>query len=422
MPLSCIFPKPPSQWRLPRFLSAIPLPALQLIGLLIFINGIVWAAAGILLHYNPKLISPAVLSYTLGLRHALDADHISAIDLTTRRLIASGQRPVAVGTFFSLGHSTVVVVTCVVVAATAGALRDRFDDFQRVGGIIGTSVSAAFLLLLCVGNGFVLWRLVGRLRGVLLAAEQQGVSRARRRGEVVDGDDDVVEEEMGDMDATGQRGLQLEGPGFLASVFRKVFRMVDRPWKMLPLGILFGLGFDTSSEIAILGIASVQAAEGTSMWVILIFPALFTAGMCLLDTTDGALMMALYTSKAFSRDVVAILYYSIVLTGITVFVSAFIGIIQVLSLVEHVAEPDGSFWEGVGAIGDYYDIIGGCICGLFLVVGVGSVLIYRPWRRKMDKRADRHAAENESTCPEPQSPAPLISQDGPRAPGYGTAV
>lgn len=140
-----------------------------------------------------------------------------------------------------------------------------------------------------------------------------------------------------------------------------------------------------------------------------------TAGMCLLDTTDGALMMALYTSKAFSRDQVAILYYSIVLTGITVFVSAFIGIIQVLSLVEHVAEPEGSFWEGVSAIGDYYDIIGGCICGLFLLVGLGSVLVYRPWRRRMEKRAARRQVESE-----PQSPDPLISPDAPRDLGYGT--
>ncbi|KAJ4303960.1 hypothetical protein N0V88_001562 [Collariella sp. IMI 366227] len=387
-----------------------PLPALRLIGLLILVNAIVWAAAGILLHYNPRLISPAVLSYTLGLRHALDADHISAIDLMTRRLIASGQRPVAVGTFFSLGHSTVVIVTCIVVAATAGALRDRFDDFQRIGGIIGTSVSAAFLLLLCVGNGWVLWSLVRRLRVVM---EEQRVRRERGRMGRSDGDSEV--------DPTGQQALQLEGVGFLSTVFRRVFKMVDRPWKMLPLGILFGMGFDTSSEIAILGIASIQAAQGTSMWVILIFPALFTAGMCLLDTTDGALMMALYTSKAFSRDVVAILYYSIVLTGITVFVSAFIGIIQILSLVDHVAEPGGSFWEGVGAIGDYYDVIGGCICGLFLLVGLGSVFVYKPWRKRMDRRAAQRRTASTSPSPEPQSPDPLVPHDI-RAPGYGTAV
>src|SRR4051812_17904079 len=108
--------------------------------------------------------------------------------------------------------------------------------------------------------------------------------------------------------------------------------------------------------------------------------------MCLLDTTDGALMMALYTSKAFSRDVVAILYYSIVLTAITVVVSAFIGIIQLLSLVQNVAEPEGSFWDGLDAIGEHYDIIGGCICGLFLLSGIGSVIVYRPWRRRQERR------------------------------------
>lgn len=110
--------------------------------------------------------------------------------------------------------------------------------------------------------------------------------------------------------------------------------------------------------------------------------------MCMLDTTDGALMMALYTSKAFSRDVVAILYYSIVLTGITVVVSAFIGVIQILSLAYNVAEPTGRFWDGVEAIGDHYDVIGGCICGLFVVVGLASVIIYRPWRKKMEDRMD----------------------------------
>lgn len=208
--------------------------------------------------HHPKLVPPAALAYTLGLRHALDADHISAIDLTTRRLVAAGRRPVAVGTFFSLGHSAVVVATCAAVAATAGALRDRFGDFQRVGALVGTSVSAAFLLLLCAGNGWVLWRLVRRLRAVLREEEE----RRREEGEQ-------------DVDAAGGK-MQVEGAGFMGQVLRKVFLLVDRPWKMLPLGVLFGLGFDTSSEIAILGIASIQAAQGTSMWLILIFPILFT--------------------------------------------------------------------------------------------------------------------------------------------------
>ncbi|KAK7962131.1 Ni2+-Co2+ transporter transition metal uptake transporter [Apiospora aurea] len=364
-------------WRLlPRRmdgLKGLPPPVTRVISLLVVANVLVWVGVAVVLKFYPAMISPAVLSYTLGLRHALDADHISAIDLMTRRLIASGQRPVTVGTFFSLGHSTIVIITCIVVAATSGALRDRFDNFQYVGGIVGTSVSAAFLILLCLGNGWVLYRLVSRLRQVLWEPDPHHPE---------EGDEDEDHAAM---------NLQLEGAGFMANVFRKLFRIVDRPWKMYPLGVLFGLGFDTSSEIAILGIASIHGAQGVSLWVILIFPLLFTAGMCLLDTTDGALMMALYTSKAFARDTVAILYYSIVLTGITVVVSAFIGIVQVLSLVQNVAEPEGEFWDGLSAISDNFEIIGGSICGLFLVVGLGSVALYKPWRRRMDRRRGARA-------------------------------
>ncbi|KAI4862169.1 NicO-domain-containing protein [Hypoxylon rubiginosum] len=408
------------QLPVPKRLKALPAPVVRIIALLVLANTVVWAAVGVVLRYHPAMISPAVLSYTLGLRHALDADHISAIDLMTRRLIASGQRPVTVGTFFSLGHSTIVIVTCIVVAATSGALRDRFDNFQYVGGIVGTSVSAAFLILLCLGNGWVLYRLVRRLRVVLSEADPH---HPAEEGDEEDGgrvgrsSSEVGREGDGQDQATAH--LQLEGAGFLANVFRKLFRIVDRPWKMYPLGVLFGLGFDTSSEIAILGIASVQGAQGTSLWVILIFPLLFTAGMCMLDTTDGALMMALYTSKAFARDAVAILYYSIVLTGITVVVAAFIGVIQVLTLIENVAEPEGRFWDGLAAVGDHFDVVGGSICGLFLVAGLGSVAAYGPWRRRVESRRRRIALASESlpsdyaegggvfrdaddsTCPEP---------------------
>ncbi|KAI0016290.1 NicO-domain-containing protein [Xylariomycetidae sp. FL0641] len=375
---------------LPGRLQALPDAVYWIILLLIVVNLGVWVAAGIVLRYNPRLTGAAVLAYTLGLRHALDADHISAIDLMTRRLLAAGQRPVSVGTFFSLGHSTIVIITCIVVAATSGALRDRFDGFARVGGIIGTSVSAAFLVIMAAANAWVLWRLVRRLRRVLREEEQ--LERADD-GEDADGDGDRA-----------AAGLQLDGPGYLAHVFQRMFRLIDRPWKMYPLGVLFGLGFDTSSEIAVLGIASVQGAAGTSLWVILIFPALFTAGMCMIDTTDGALMMALYSSKAFARDKVAILYYSIVLTGITVVVATFIGVIQILSLVQNVAEPKGHFWDGLSVVSDHFEIIGGSICGLFLVVGLGSVLLYKPWRRSMERRRAERIASPE-TCPDPETPA-----------------
>ncbi|KOS22146.1 High-affinity nickel transport protein nic1 [Escovopsis weberi] len=368
----------------PKFLKGLPPQSIFIIGLLVLVNILIWIAVGIVLHFHPALISTAALAYSFGLRHALDADHISAIDLTTRRLIASGQRPATVGTFFSLGHSTIVVITCVAVAATSGALRDRFDGFQRVGNIVGTSVSAAFLIILCVGNGWVLYRLTKRLRAVLAGAE--------------------AEAEAADDGADGQ--FKLNGGGPLAKVFTFLFKAIDRPWKMYPLGVVFGLGFDTSSEIALIGIASIQAVQGTSIWLILIFPILFTAGMCLLDTTDGALMMALYTSKAVSRDPVGILYFSIVLTGVTILVSAFIGIIQVLSLVQNVADPPGSFWDGVSAIGDHFDIIGGSICGVFVVVGLASVMVYPVWRRRVEKGRVRGTAtasmERTASGPDPE--------------------
>ncbi|KAI9864084.1 MAG: hypothetical protein M1813_003401 [Trichoglossum hirsutum] len=348
--------------RLP-IIRKLPLPVIRIILALVAVNLAVWTAVGILLRFHGTLISTAVLSYTLGLRHALDADHIAAIDLMTRRLIASGQRPVTVGMFFSLGHSTresrIVAITSIVVAATAAAVTDKFDRYSKIGGIIGTSVSAAFLIVLGIMNMYILYKLIQQMRR-------------------------LIDTRMGE-----EEEFTIQGSGCLFQVFKKLFKLVDRPWKMYPLGVLFltlvGLGFDTSSEIALLGIASIQGAKGTSIWLILVFPVLFTAGMCLLDTTDGALMMALYTSTALARDLIAILYYSIVLTAITVIIAIAIGVIQLLTLILNVAEPKGKFWDGVGFAGDHYEAIGGAICGSFVLFGVLSVLLYQPWRRHVDR-------------------------------------
>lgn len=392
--------------RLPG-IRRIPLPALGIIALIALINIIVWIAVGIILHFHAALISTAVLSYTLGLRHALDADHISAIDLMTRRLIASGQRPVTVGTFFSLGHSTIVVITSIVVAATAAAVSSKFHGFGTVGGIIGSAVSAAFLLLLGAMNLYILYRLIVQMKKVLRLAE---------------GDE--------------EQAWKVEGGGCLFNLLKRMFKTIDKPWKMYPLGVMFGLGFDTSSEIALLGISSIQAAKGTSIWLILIFPVLFTAGMCLIDTMDGALMLTLYimpaerfggstfetetavplmtttttTTEASeegqdrsepcaadrAKDPVAFLYYSIVLTCLTVMVALVIGTIQLLTLILNVATPSGKFWEGVQTAGDNYEVIGGGICGSFVVFGAISVVIYKPWRRMVEReRKARRAQEGE---------------------------
>lgn len=259
----------------PKRLKAIPPAALFIIVLLIIVNCLIWAACGIVLHFHPRLISSAVLSYTFGLRHALDADHISAIDLMTRRLIAAGQRPATVGTFFSLGHSTVVVITCIVVAATSGALRDRFDKYEYYGGIIGTSVSATFLVVLCAANAWILCKLIQRLRDRL---RHQNVRHAAGEieGEGEGGEEDTTLEQQ------QQQQQHIESFGLISKMLRAWFRIIDRPWKMYFIGFVFGLGFDTSSEIAILGIASLQGAQGTSMWLILIFPILFTGTSTLL--------------------------------------------------------------------------------------------------------------------------------------------
>jgi high-affinity nickel-transport protein len=291
------------------------------------------------------------------LRHALDADHITIIDLVTRRLLASGQQPVTVGTFFSLGHSTIVITTSIVVAASSAAIQDRFESFQNVGGIIGSSISSSVLILLGCMNVYIFYRLAQQLRRAIALPHGQEMP-----------------------------SLSFEGVGCMSLLMKRVFKLVDRPWKMYPVGVLFGLGFDTSSEIALLGISSIQAARGTSLWLILIFPILFTAGMCLLDTIDGAAMMSLYTSARLAKDNIAVLYYQCVLTAVTVSVALVIGVLQLLSMILNIRpDLDGPFWEGVGTAGDNYDIIGGAICGSFLVFGGLSMVLYKPWRRRIDR-------------------------------------
>jgi high-affinity nickel-transport protein len=221
--------------RLPG-LRRIPFPAIGIIALIALVNIAVWIIASVVLHFHIALISTAVISYTIGLRHALDADHISAIDLMTRRLIASGQRPVTVGMYFSLGHSTIVVITSIVVAAAATAVSNKFHRFSTVGSIVGSTVSAAFPLPLGAMNAYILFRLIKQIKKVL----------------------NLLEGEEG-------QAWRIEGGGCLFRVLKKMFKIIDKPWKMYPLGFLFGLGFDTSSEIALLGISSVQAAKGTSI-------------------------------------------------------------------------------------------------------------------------------------------------------------
>ena len=271
----------------------------------------------------------------------------------------------------------IVIITSIVVAATASAISSKFGAFSRIGGIIGTSVSAGFLILLGLMNAYILYKLVQQLRRLIRMAPGEG------------------------------QNFEIKGAGCLFYLFKKMFRLIDRPWKMYPLGVMFGLGFDTSSEVALLGIASIQGAKGTSIWLILVFPVLFTVGMCLLDTIDGALMMALYTSATFAKDHIAILYYSIVLTFVTVIVAIVIGLIQMLTLILNVAQPSGKFWDGVEVAGDHYDVIGGAICGSFIIVGVSSVLLYKPWRKRVDRK--RHIQHQQQQLQEDEELGAIVN-------------
>ena len=214
----------------------------------------------------------------------------------------------------SCDYASIVVLTSIVVAATSSAISSKFNSFSKIGGIIGSSVSASFLILLGLMNLYILYKICLQMRTLI------------------------------DSSPAEEHRFELKGAGCLFHLFKKMFKFIDRPWKMYPLGVMFGLGFDTSSEVALLGIASIQGAKGTSIWLILIFPVLFTVGMCLLDTMDGALMMALYSSTTLAKDQIAILYYSIVLTIITVFVAIVIGVLQMLTLIVNVANPSGKFW------------------------------------------------------------------------------
>ncbi len=306
-----------------------------------------WGWALIAFHDHPVLLGTALLAYGFGLRHAVDADHIAAIDNVTRKLMQDGRRPVAVGFFFSLGHSSIVVLASVAVAATATAFKDRFDAFKDVGGVIGTLVSALFLLLIAAMNFAILLSVYRTFRRVKAGAP-------------------YVEEDL---------DLLLAGGGLLTRLFRPLFGLIRRSWHMYPLGFLFGLGFDTATEVALLGLSAHQASEGLSIWSILVFPALFTAGMSLVDTTDGILMLGAY-GWAYLKPIRK-LYYNMTITFVSVVVAVLIGGIEALGLAADQLGLAGTFWDAVGALNDNFGTIGYLIIAVFAVSWIVSIALYR---------------------------------------------
>ncbi len=297
-------------------------------------------------------IGVGLTAYTLGLRHAFDADHIAAIDNTTRKLMSDGQRPLAVGFFFSLGHSTVVFGLAALLAtgvkAIAGPVQDDSSRLHHYTGLIGTSVSGGFLYLIAILNVIVL---VGILR----------VFARLRRGDY-DPEKDGAELER-----------QLANRGLLNRLLGRFTKSITKSWHMYPVGLLFGLGFDTATEIALLVLAGTSAAAGLPWYAILCLPVLFTAGMCLLDTIDGSFMNFAY-GWAFSNPVRKI-YYNITITGLSVAVALLIGSAELLGLFAGQLGWRGPFWDWLGGLD--LNTAGFVVVGIFVVTWAVALLVWR---------------------------------------------
>jgi high-affinity nickel-transport protein len=320
--------------------------AFGIYGFLGCVNVGAWIWAFLAFHDKPVLLGTAFLAYTLGLRHAVDADHIAAIDNVTRKLMQEGKQPVSVGFFFSLGHSTIVVVASLIVYSVAALVEHRFDVIKDIGGIIGTSVSSFFLIAIALMNMVI-------LREVWRAFQEV------RKG----GCYNVQNAEM------------LTGGGLMARLFRPLFRMLSSPWHMYPIGCLFGLGFDTATEVAVLGISAAAAAKGLSVGTMAVFPVLFTAGMTLVDTTDGILMVGAY-GWAFLAPIRK-LYYNLTITFVSVIVALIVGGIEAVGLVKDRLNLSGGFWDYIGSLNDNLGTLGFVIVGVFVLSWVGSVIFYR---------------------------------------------
>jgi high-affinity nickel-transport protein len=294
-------------------------------------------------------LGTAALAFSFGLRHAFDADHIAAIDNVTRKLMQEGRRPVGVGLFFSLGHSTIVVGLSIALAIAATALQTRFDAFKSVGGLVGTAVSALFLFAIAVANVMVL---------ISVHRAFQTVKNGGR----------LAEEDL---------NLMLAKRGLFGRLFRRLFRVIERSWQMYPLGVLFGLGFDTATEVGLLGISATQASRGLPIWSILVFPALFTAGMTLIDTTDSILMLGAY-GWAFVKPIRK-LYYNMTITAVSVIVAVVVGGLEALNLVgDRLGLTDaGGFWGAVGSLNDNFGVLGYLIVGIFIAAWLVSYIVYR---------------------------------------------
>jgi high-affinity nickel-transport protein len=337
----------PEEWRRANWMFG-SIAALHIIGFGVFI---VFVVPG---HYKGLGIGICILAYTLGARHAFDADHIAAIDNTTRKLmndrqgVEGARRPLSVGYFFSLGHSTIVVAIgfgfVLAEKAVYGAVSNKNSGLEHFGGLFGTIVSATFLYLIALLNIVI-------LLGIMK------VFRSMRNGSF-----DEVELER-----------QLNNRGLMFRFFGRWMRTIDKEWKMYPVGVVFGLGFDTATEVLLLATTAFFASKGLPWYSIMCLPILFTAGMSLLDTLDGCFMNLAYGWAFFNP--VRRIYYNLAITGLSIGICFFIGTIEVLGLLPTELHLKGAFWRLMANFN--LNAAGYIIVGMFVVTFLGAMAFWR---------------------------------------------
>ncbi|SFN52651.1 high-affinity nickel-transport protein [Izhakiella capsodis] len=319
-------------------------PGALLMLALITLNLLAWGLAFYLFHQTPALMAASLLAWSYGLRHAVDADHIAAIDNVTRKMMQQGQRPCGIGAWFSLGHSTIVLLASMAIAAAASAFGQKIAWLHQVGSTIGTAISAFFLLMMALVNLVILRDLWHRFATL-------------KRGE--SGPDDEQTTAVG---------------GIATWLYRPAFRLVSRSWHMYLVGLLFGLGFDTATEIGVLGLSAVGAARGMSAWSIMAFPLLFASAMALVDSLDNLIMLGAY-GWAFNKPQRK-LYYNMTITATSVAVALGIGGLEALGLMADKFARKGVFWQWVGRLNDSLSNAGFVIVGLFILCWLVSLLNY----------------------------------------------
>ncbi len=317
-------------------------------GGVVFLHLLGW---GLFLYFarsNPALAGLGSLAYTFGLRHAFDADHIAAIDNTTRKLLQDGKRSMGVGFFFSLGHSTIVFSLAAGLAVAAKTVNSKIPGFQDIGGYIGASVSGTFLIVIGLINLVVLLDILGVFRQM-----KRGVYNEQKLEEA------------------------LQSQGLMSRFFlKRVGDRIDASWKMYPLGILFGLGFDTATEIGLLAIAAGVATHNVPFLAIISLPLIFAAGMSLMDTADGAFMSQAY-GWAFSNPIRKV-YYNITVTSLSVAVALIIGTIELLQVLAAKFSLSGGFWAFLDNLD--FGNIGYVVVALFVVTWAFSVILWKTRR------------------------------------------